>query len=247
MFIPIIMLHHVGEPKGKGLKNWSIGTSQFDQLLNFIEQNGFYTTTLEEIIKNPIQNFSKSIILTFDDCPDTLFEYAIPELLKRNMKAVFSIPTTQIGGFNHWDVSEQDFEKVRLMNEEQLKYLASEGMEIASHGQQHLRGNKITENHFFKEITNSKLSLEKLLNKTVYTFTYPYGEVPKNHKNLLKKAGYQYGLSIYQPSQNNFALRRIGIHQSDNTKSISFKLSKRYQLMRIFLDPLLSFQRLFRL
>lgn len=246
MRIPIIMLHHIGNPIGKGLADWSISTSKFELLLNSIQQRGFVTTTFEEIAKNTDHNLSKKIILTFDDCYDTLFDYAIPELLKRNMKAVFSIPTAQIGGFNEWDVMEYDFAKVNLMNAEQLQYLAAYGMEIASHGKQHLRANQINENQFLEEISNSKQVLETLLDKKIDTFTYPYGEVPKNYKNSLKKVGYKYGLCIYQPDQNNYALRRIGIHQSDDAKSIAFKLSRKYQYMRILLDPLLTFRSLFK-
>lgn len=246
MNIPIIMLHYIGELKSKGLENWSISTAKFDLLLSLIEKKGLMPTTFEEISKNTNINFSKSVILTFDDCPDTLFEYAIPQLLKRNMKAVFSIPTAQIGGFNEWDVKQQDFAKVMLMSAEKLKYLAGMGMEIASHGQWHLNGNQISEDQFLQEITNSKQLLEKLLGKKICTFTYPYGEVPKNYKNLLNEIGYQYGLSIYQSNQNNFALRRIGIHETDTPKSISFKLSKNYLLLRILLDLLLSFRSLLR-
>ncbi len=246
MQIPIIMLHHIGEPEGKGLTNWSISTSKFGLLLNIIEEKGLTTTTFEEISKNPRKNLSKSVIISFDDCPVSLFDYAVPELIKRKMKAIFSIPTAQIGGFNQWDVSEQDFAKVTLMDEEQLQYLADQGMEIASHGHNHLRAEQINEKRFVEEITDSKKRLENLLNKTVCTLTYPYGEVPKNYKNLLKSAGYHYGLAIYKAGQNNLALRRIGIHQTDTTNSISFKLGRNYLLMRILLDALLAFRRIFK-
>lgn len=246
MNIPIIMLHHIGNPTGAGLGSWSISTQKFSLLLDLIEQKGFKTTTFEEISKGELENQAKKVILTFDDCPNSLFEFAIPELLKRKMKAVFSIPTAQIGGFNQWDVTEQGFASVMLMSPEELQYLSGLGMEIASHGKNHLRASKITEQQFVEEITASKQLLEKLLNKKIYTLAYPYGEVPTNHRQLLKDAGYTYGISIYQPKERKFALRRIGIHQSDTSKSISFKLSQGYQLMRAFLDPLLMLRRLFK-
>ena len=246
MNIPIIMLHHIGNPTGAGLESWSITAQKFSLLLDLIEQKGFTTTTFEEISKSKFQDQAKKIILSFDDCPNSLFEFAIPELLKRKMKAVFSIPTAQIGGFNQWDVTEQGFASVALMSAEQLQYLSSLGMEIASHGKQHLRASRITEQQFVEEITASKQSLEKLLDKKIYTMAYPYGEAPKNHERLLKEAGYAYGISIYHPKENNFALRRIGIHQSDTSKSISFKLGQSYQFMRFFLDPLLFLLKFFR-
>jgi len=246
MNVPIIMLHHIGHPAGTELNSWSISTQKFSLLLDLIEQKGFKTTTFEEISKGELENQAKKVILTFDDCPSSLFEFAIPELLKRKMKAVFSIPTAQIGGFNQWDVTEQGFARVTLMNAEEIQYLSSMGMEIASHGDHHLRASKIPEQQFAEEITASKQLLEKLLNKKIFTLAYPYGDVPTNHSQLLKDAGYTYGISIYEPKERNFALRRIGIHESDTSKSISFKLSQGYQLMRTFLDPLLLLRKFFK-
>ena len=246
MNMPIIMLHHIGNPTGTGLESWRISAQKFSLLLDLIEQKGFKTTTFEEISQGKLQGQTKKLILSFDDCPNSLFEFAIPELLKRKMKAVFSIPTAQIGGFNQWDVTEQGFASVALMSAEQLQYLSSLGMEIASHGKRHLGASKISTQQFVEEITASKQSLEKLLGKKIYTLAYPYGEVPKNHQKLLREAGYAYAISIYQPKKNNFALRRIGIHQSDTSKSISFKLGQSYQLMRVFLDPLLFLLKFFR-
>jgi len=240
------MLHHVNDFPGRGIADWSITSEKFKLLLDIIEQKGLNTTTFEEIGKSNRSVHQKLVMLSFDDCPATLFEFAVPELLKRNMKAVFSIPTAQIGGYNNWDVAEQEFSKAALMTATQLQYLSSQGMEIASHGQHHLRTSEISDENFMEEISASKMLIEKLINKKVDTFTYPYGDVPKNYRQLLRLAGYRYGLSIYQAKQSNFALRRIGIHQSDTAKSISFKLSQSYQLMRALFDPLLSFQNFFK-
>jgi len=246
MATPIIMLHHVIDLPEKGIEDWSITTEKFNLLLNVIGQKGLTTTTFEEIKKSNAPSHKKHVILSFDDCPDSLFQYAIPELIKRGMKAVFSIPTAQIGGTNSWDVTEQGFAKVDLMSGEQLQYLSEQGMEIASHGEHHLRASEISEEKFRQEISGSKQCLETLINKKIYTLTYPYGDIPKKYRHLLKQAGYEYGLSIYQPRQHHFALRRIGIHQSDSAKSISFKLSQSYQLMRKFFDPLLSLHKFFK-
>ncbi|KQM63964.1 hypothetical protein ASE74_12420 [Pedobacter sp. Leaf216] len=246
MAIPIIMLHHIVDLPGKGISNWSISTRQFNLLLDLIEQKNLITTTFDAISTGNAASHQKLVVISFDDCPATLFDYAVPELIKRKMKAVFSIPTAQIGGFNMWDVTEQGFAKVALMDAEQLQYLSSQGMEIASHGQHHLRASEINETEFTEEISASKQYLEALLNKQIYTFTYPYGEVPKRYRLLLKQCAYQYGLSIYQPRQNNLALRRIGIHQADTAKSIAYKLSQSYQLMRNLLDPLLSLYKLIK-
>ena len=125
------------------------------------------------------------------------------------------------------------------MNGDELLYLSNLGMEIGSHGHSHLRHNLITEQKLVFELHHSKQLLEKLLKKPVFSFAHPYGIVPKKIDVLLTDAGFHYGVAIYQAFESNFALRRFGIHQSDTKKSIKFKLSKRYQLFRLLLDPVL--------
>ena len=240
------MLHHINNLPGPGLENWSISEENFILLLDTIEKHGFTTTTFELLKDHNHQRRQKEVILSFDDCPAALFEFAIPELLKRNMKAVFFIPTGEIAGFNRWDVSEQGFSRFSLMNAEQLIYLSNLGMEVASHGKHHLRANKISEEVFYQEILAAKNELEALLQKDIVALAYPYGEVPKNYKTLVSQAGYTFGLSIYQQRSNQFALRRIGIHTRDTESSISFKLSKSYQFMRTFFDPILWIKKAIR-
>ena len=239
MNIPILMLHHISDAPHHSLAHWCISELKFMLLLDIIVKKGLETTTFEAIRNTKKQKNNKQIILTFDDCPAQLFDFAVPELIKRNMKAVFFIPTAQIGGYNKWDVDEQGFEKIELMNAQQLRYLSANGMEIGSHGQNHLRASDISNKDYFKRISSSKTFLEQVLSKRVYSFAYPYGELPGNYRKLLKKAGYAYGLSIYRSFPNQHSLRRIGIHQTDDQKSISFKLSKSYRLLRFLTDPLL--------
>lgn len=239
--IPIVMLHHIGNRPHSTLKGWTISNQKFIELLNSISEKGLRTITFEDI---HTQSFSEKelknkIILTFDDCPVSLFEFAVPELIRRKMKAVFYIPTAYIAGYNEWDVKSQGFERTALINEEQIRFLAANGMEIGSHGDSHIQLNKINAEQAIHELKNSKHKLEELTGKEVVSFAYPYAEVPDNYKVLLNIAGYSYGVCLYNPSPDNFALRRFGIHQSDSKKSIRYKVGRKYLFLRSFIDPLL--------
>jgi hypothetical protein len=67
---------------------------------------------------------------------------------------------------------------------------------------------------------------------------YPFGSVPVNYKSQLKEAGFQYGLSIYQPWESRYALRRFIYHDGDTDKSLMQKLSFFYRCYRSITDPL---------
>lgn len=240
MNIPIVMLHHVADSPHATLEKWSIGHQKFLELLDCIEEKGLKTSTFREITERGWKqaDLTNKIILTFDDCPISLFDFAIPELLKRKMKAVFYIPTDQIDGLNTWDIDELGTIPVSLMNAEQLIHLQSNGMEIGSHGEKHIRLTEASNELAFAEISNSKQVLTDLLDSKVYSFAYPYGKVPKRHQQMLIKSGYNFGISIYSPFETKFSLRRFAIHDTDDLEKIRFKLSKRYNIMRYFYDPI---------
>lgn len=246
MNLPIAMFHHIADNPHPSLKGWTISTKQFNLFLDCITERGYETTTFETInLMNPNASLNKKIIITFDDCPASLFDYVVPELLRRGMKAVFFIPTAQIGGINLWDVEEQGFEAVRLMSADQLKYLSASGMEIGSHGDNHKRPEPNQEASK-NEIHQSKAILTALLGKQITSFSYPYGQIPKHYPALLKSAGYQFAAGIYTPFQTNLSLRRFGIHESDTKQSMSFKLGHIYRGLRFIGDPLLQLYNLIR-
>ena len=83
----IIMLHHVGNGEVfKSLEPYSITTRKFIELLDFIEYERFETITFQDY---RLFNLKKKVVITFDDCSRELLVNAVPELVKRNMKAVF--------------------------------------------------------------------------------------------------------------------------------------------------------------
>ena len=238
--IPIAMLHHVTDEPHPTLKKWCISHNKFLEFLDSIEQKGYLTTTFQEIVTSQFkpEELTNRIIITFDDCAAELFEFAIPELVKRKMKAVFYMPSNQIDGHNIWDIEELGIVSVKLMSAAQLQKLLALGMEVGSHGEKHVRLNTVDGETALTDIKNSKTKLEKVLNHAIYSFAYPYGMIPANHKQMLLKAGYQFGLAIYSTVQTKFTLRRFAINEWDDQNKIQLKLSRTYRIMRSLYDPL---------
>ncbi|GGE55808.1 polysaccharide deacetylase [Pedobacter psychrotolerans] len=241
MNIPIAMLHHVAEQPHPSLQTWCISHSKFLEFLTCIENKGLQTTTFQEIItqKPSPKDLRNRIIITFDDCAAELLDFAIPELVKRNMKAVFYMPSNHIDGENIWDIEEFAMTSVKLMNLQQLQYLLTLGMEVGSHGENHIRLNQVSEEMANQDITLSKKNLENLLKHPIYSFAYPYGKIPDHHQKMLTQAGYYFGLSIYTALETKYTLRRFAINETDDRKIINMKLSRRYRLMRALYDPVL--------
>ena len=233
----IVMLHHVSDdPSHASLKPYSISRKIFLQLLNYLEENKYETVGLDDLVAG-YSSEQKKIILTFDDCPKHLFDFAIPELQKRKMKASFYMPTAHIGGTNSWD-TEEGRAKVELMNEAELKELSRLGMEVGAHSHHHIRLKGIEEAALRFEVRECKKILESITGKEVCSFAYPFGSVPKNYRAILAAAGYSYANSIYTPFENDLALRRFIYHDGDTVETLKQKLSFAYQCYRFLTDPL---------
>jgi peptidoglycan/xylan/chitin deacetylase (PgdA/CDA1 family) len=229
------MLHHVSDlPRFKSLEPYSISNSKFSELLDYIEKNNFTTRNFYDI-KNQKRGH-KDVVITFDDCSRELLNFAIPELIKRDMKAVFYIPTGYINSFNEWDVKEGK-DQVDFFNEQEIIEISKHSnFEIGSHSVTHRKLTELNSNEVLQELIFSKKELEKITKQEVISFAHPFGEIPSGNKNLLIKAGYLFACGIYLKRQNNFALRRFIFHKGDNTSTLNQKMSFKYQLLRFFRD-----------
>ena len=72
------------------------------------------------------------------------------------------------------------------LNKKEIKHLASLGMIIGSHSESHTLLSRLPYKKQFKEIKNSKIFLEGIINKNVDIFCYPYGGTISYNSNTLK-------------------------------------------------------------
>lgn len=229
----VIMLHHVtDDPKLDGLKPYSISRASFVRLLDILQGDGWETVGFDAPATT-----NKSVVISFDDCPKHLWDFAIPELQKRGMKAAFYMPTAYLGGNNDWDIV-QGKPSVPLMNETDIKKLSDIGMEVGSHSHYHIELGKSPVQEVVENLQTSKKILESIIGKPVVSFAFPFGSLPTATDRLLHDAGYQYALAIYTPQETSYRIRRWIYHDNDDAARIRKKLSWQYRLMRAVKDKL---------
>jgi peptidoglycan/xylan/chitin deacetylase (PgdA/CDA1 family) len=233
MFPPIAMLHHVSnDPAHESLKPYCIGRKSFTRLLDHLESRNYETVSFTKL--SPASG-KKPVLLSFDDCPKHLLDFAVPELCRRGMKAVFYMPAAHLGGYNSWDVAEGRA-RVELMDAGDLQQLEKLGMEIGGHSWHHI---KLKESaNAAEEVQQCRTILKAIVKGPLLSFAWPFGSIPTDYKRILDKAGFRYGLSIYQPFESRQALRRFIYHDGDTDQSLEKKLSFAYKAYRFFTDPL---------
>jgi len=139
--------------------------------------------------------FQKGIVITFDDGYADNYEFALPILEKLRIPAAFFVCGGNIGKSEEFV---RKYYRALSINELQ-KMIKSECVEIGGHTVNHTRLSALSKNEQRKEIEENKNYLEKIINKKILAFSYPYGR--KRDYNLdtieIVKNNYQIAFSNF--------------------------------------------------
>ncbi len=234
----IVMLHYVSDDhRLDPHQPWVISHESFIRLLDHLQHNDYTTLTFKDVV-NKTDRYSKSgkkIIITFDDCPKHLWDFAIPELQKRKMTASFYMPTAELNGTNSWNIKD-GLPKIELMGEQDMKHLVEIGMEVGSHACHHDFLELKNPDEVMHELRESKAVLEKATGDTIVSIAYPYGSIPHNYREVVKAAGYDYGLAVYAFWNHRYTLRRWIYDDGFDEAKIKEVLSAGYDNSRAIQD-----------
>jgi len=166
----------------------------------------------KEIMKAKIKE--NLLCLTFDDIEKSIYTNALPILEDLGLKATFFIATNWLGKNIN-----RPFRGRETINAKDVREIAFLGHEIGAHTMNHQKLTEIPLAETRKEIFQSKSYLENLIGSSVVSFAYPYGAFNKTISNLVKEAGFYYGLTIKEALLRDkeirwFELPRIGIDET---------------------------------
>ncbi|GAA3978059.1 hypothetical protein GCM10022278_38430 [Allohahella marinimesophila] len=181
--------------------------------------------SLSDLVENVTSGNSVAgkLVITFDDGYRDNFQYAAPILKSQNLPATFFITSGFIGNNNTawWDQGAKPAPS--WMEWEEVLLLRKAGFSIGSHTMHHANLGTTTALEAWREIVDSKKTLEHQLNMPVDLFAYPYGgktNFNEEARELVKRAGYSCCLSchggIVAPNSDPFSLNRVAISEWQN-------------------------------
>jgi peptidoglycan/xylan/chitin deacetylase (PgdA/CDA1 family) len=150
--------------------------------------------------------------VTFDDGHISNFEYALPILQSRNMKARFFITVGWTGrksGYMGWN---------------ELRALHEAGQSIGAHGWTHTLLTHCTEKDLQTELGEARMTLEDKLGTAIKTMSLPGGRYNRRVLAACEQAGYtQVYTSIprSEPASPGAMVGRLNIRASMNTDWIA--------------------------
>jgi peptidoglycan/xylan/chitin deacetylase (PgdA/CDA1 family) len=135
----------------------------------------------------PLDGKIRHVALTFDDASETVVMNALPELEKRGIHVTIFAISGLLGQQIHWGGQYSD----RIVSGRQLASLNGDLVTIGSHTVTHPELTILPEAAARAELRDSREQLERLLQRPVTLFSFPYGAFDEALVTWAREAGYE--------------------------------------------------------
>jgi peptidoglycan/xylan/chitin deacetylase (PgdA/CDA1 family) len=115
--------------------------------------------------------------ITFDDGNVSDMHFAVPALQKRHLTATFFLCSGRLN-------------QPTFVNAQQARELLAAGMEVGSHGVDHLPWRGLKPAVLWNEVQSSRARLEDICQRSVTKAACPFGEYDRRVLKAVRRAGY---------------------------------------------------------
>jgi len=170
--------------------------------------------------RQPLQPGQHHVVVTIDDGLLSSIENAIPELVQRRIPVVlFALPGL-LGTVPRWaEFGTDSIGKEIIATADRLRELPRDLITIGSHTMTHPLLPSLSEDESKFQLIASRAELEKLLNREITLFSFPYGEFSDPLIQLCREAGYQRVFTVLPipalTDPREFVTGRIAVNPTD--------------------------------
>jgi peptidoglycan/xylan/chitin deacetylase (PgdA/CDA1 family) len=236
--IPILMYHSISDDAETGVHPYyrtSTSPQQFASQMKYLHENGYRTASLPEVVSQ-LQGkgvvVEKQVVVTFDDGYRDFYQHAFPALSQYGFSATVFLPTAYIGE------RPIQFKGKACLTWAEVRELNNHGILFGSHTVTHPQLRELSVPAISMEIADSKATIEEKLGSAVESFAYPYAfpqtdsDFTKMLRDLLRRAGYENGVSTIVGTANHTSeplfLERLPVNSCDDRALFNAKLDGAY-------------------
>ena len=178
------------------------------------------------------------VAVTFDDGYQNVIENALPELEKRRIPSTLFIVTKALGKRPPWLPDSSSSANVeKAMSADQLRSLPSDLVTVGSHTVTHPDLPCLNEEDARREISESRATLERILNKEIKLFSFPYGAFNTKLVEWCREAGYERVFNILPTlalsDPREFVSGRVSVEPTDWSLEFRLKLLGAYRWLPV--------------
>lgn len=220
--VPVLMYHHVSDvPRDADAlrRELTVTPAGFRAQLVWLRDHG-YTTVDAEALASALQQGAplpaKPVVLTFDDGYDDMYRVAFPLLREFGAVGVFFVVVNLLGRDGY-------------LTRDEVRAMADAGMDIESHGMNHVSMAKLTPERQRLELCGSRAILSMLTARQVRFVAYPNGEAPAA-KDALEECDYRAGFvksgGSLQTAALPFTLQRTRVSGGSGATAMPWLLAQ---------------------
>lgn len=164
---------------------------------------------------------SGSFLVTIDDGYTSTLEQAAPMLAEEGVPAVVFMPSGRVGGASDWMPT---MPGERLLTDGELRQLSAYGIEVGSHGVDHidLRGLPLPE--LERQVCESADQLAEIVGYRPRVFSYPFGWYDDAAVAAVARGGYEGAFTI-KSAFHRLTVPRIDVNAVDTLRTFAMKIS----------------------
>ena len=231
----ILMYHMIAEPRaGARFNGLRVSPAMFERQLRWLQQNGWRSFTVSELIEAAGKLPEKAFAITFDDgYADNLLE-ALPLLQKYHCKATLYLVVDRFD--RDWSVARKahhdsgELMREAKLSDAQVQTLLDSGcFELGSHSMTHANFLLLDQAAAQQELMDSKRALAQRFGVEVNSFAWPFGLYRADQVQQAAQSGYVSAVTtaegiespeVWRPLQ----LKRIKISGKDNWLAFRLRL-----------------------
>ena len=211
----VLFYHRVADQHPNG---WTIGQSDFGRHLDWLGSRCEFAT-LAEIRESQRagRRDRLQVCVTFDDGYGENCDWALPQLLNRNIPCVYFVTASNVEQQRPFPHDRECGIELPVNTIEQIRHFANRGIEIGCHTATHPDlGLPLPTSRLRAEIVDSRHRLQDWTGQSIDYFAFPYGQ-PENISqaaiDVVIEAGFRGFVSAYGgwnwPGEDDFHLQRI--------------------------------------
>jgi peptidoglycan/xylan/chitin deacetylase (PgdA/CDA1 family) len=220
--MPLVLMYHSVSPYDEDPYEATITPKRFERHMRWLRGRRLRGVSMAELLSARADGRGRGLVgLTFDDGYQDFLIYAMPILQRYGFTATTFVLAGRLGGQNEWD---RPGPEKALLTADQVCQAAQSGMEIGSHGLDHVSLPEADDTRLSAETVRSRVILEELTGQQIRGFCYPWGHLDARVLKAVRVAGYGYACAgAPSAAIGRLAIPRTYVHDRDNSWRLDAK------------------------